>query len=86
MRPISPPTIPPPINLPACDHDAHADCGCGCGGASGCGSKSGVAKALASCPWWVWLIALGVVVYASGNEPAKAAFFGPKTRARRRTR
>ncbi len=89
MRPLSPPTVPPPIRLPACDHDdAHADCGCGCGGTGGCGDKaSGAWKAIASCPWWVWLIAFGVVVYASGNEEAKDAFFGPKVRrARRRAR
>jgi len=84
MRPISPPTIPPPMNLPACDYNAHADCGCGCGGAGTCGGNGGALSVLTKCPWWVWLIAFGVIAWASGDETMKTLAFGPKVRRARR--
>lgn len=79
--PMTPPTVAPMMLWPPCDQPVKKNgCGCGCNGAGGCGEGRTFGDAVRDCPWWIWALAVAVVILA-GDERGAAA---PARRARKR--
>lgn len=82
MTPMAPATLPPQLLLPSCSEDGTPH-ECTCGGACGkCGSNGGCGG-LRACPWWVWAIALGIVLMVLGEGEETKARRSPVRRKRR---
>lgn len=81
---MAPPTLAPEMLWPPCDvPKPKSDCGCGCGGHGGCGEGAkGLVNAVRTCPLWVWLLAVAIVLLA-GNEKASGPSRARRTRGAR---